>query len=136
MNQNRRLNITRCKGRCKEINTINSEEIQMTALSKVDDNVKHQRAASSVVFSDLCNLNRTVYLYVYVCIFLYKFIFMYYNSSCKAPGLIHTEFCLTTVELHKKSFMFIFYDSHTLSLHIMATSLTKTLKGEFKTRGP
>jgi hypothetical protein len=28
--------------------------------------------------------------------------------------------------------MFIFYDSHTLSLHIVATSLTKTLKKEFK----
>jgi hypothetical protein len=28
--------------------------------------------------------------------------------------------------------MIIFYDSHTLSLHIMATSLTKTLKKEFK----
>jgi hypothetical protein len=32
--------------------------------------------------------------------------------------------------------MFIFYDSHTLSLHIMATSLTKTLKKEFKKKLP
>jgi hypothetical protein len=38
--------------------------------------INDQRAASSVVFSDLCNLNRTVYLYVFSCmsLFLYTII--------------------------------------------------------------
>jgi hypothetical protein len=86
---------------------------------------KHvQRSASSVVFSDLCNLNRAVYLYVFSCISLFLCIIIH---LARHQSLIHTEFCITRVA-PKKSFMFIFYDSHTLSLHIMDTSLTKTLK--------
>jgi hypothetical protein len=85
---------------------------------------------------DLCNLNRTVYMYVFssISLFLYTithltghrgagtafrfFTIFYYNSL----SLIHTEFCMTRVAT------FIFYDSHTLSLHIVATSLKNTLK--------
>jgi hypothetical protein len=43
---------------------------------------KNQRAASSVVYSDLYNLNRTVY----VCIFLYKIILICYKLSYRAPS--------------------------------------------------
>jgi CDP-diglyceride synthetase len=43
----------------------------------LDPFIQNQSATSSVVFSDVCNLS--------VCIFLYKFIFIYYTSSCSAP---------------------------------------------------
>jgi hypothetical protein len=79
-----------------------------------------QRAASSLgFFSDLCNLNRTEYLYVFSCISLFLCTIIHLAGH---QSLIHTEFCMT------KIIYVNFYDSHTLSLHIVATSLTKTLK--------
>jgi hypothetical protein len=59
----------------------------------------NQRAASSVVFSDLCNLNRTVYLYAFSCISLFLCTIIH---LARHQSLIHTEFCITTVELPQK----------------------------------
>jgi hypothetical protein len=54
----------------------------------------NQRAARSVVFSDLFNLNRSVYMYVLSCVSLFQctIIHLAWHQS-----LIHTEFCRTRV---------------------------------------
>jgi hypothetical protein len=85
--------------------------------------ISNQKAASSVVFSDVCNLNLTVYLYVFSCISLF---YVLYNSSCRAPEFDTYGICIIYVHF--------LYDSHILSLHIMASSLTKTLKNKLLPR--
>jgi hypothetical protein len=101
---------------------------------------QHQRAASSVVFSDFCNLNPTVYLYVFSCISLFWYTIIHLAGHRVAAtafrffAITVWVWCIRNFAWPEfqtcimKSFMYICYDSHTLSLYIMANSLRKNVR--------
>jgi hypothetical protein len=69
----------------------------------------NQKAASSVVFSDLFNLNRTVYLYVFSCISLFLCTIIHLTRH---QSLIHKKFCITRVA--SKNHLWSFFMTATL----------------------